>query len=241
MFWNKDKIPNLKEKEEDKDLFKLEAEEDFEEERPIVEESARKEEKIEIEKTKPKKVNYKKLNKFMNIILGIIIIIGVFIMIDVISVSRLGKGPYFALNVKNDNNGAVKVYYGIGYKVIKYKEINGRNDTVIGSWKMKINTIPKKVDMLDLALEFNNNFTTSLEQYMNEYLRVTGEVYSIKGNTLTLIYKDEEEKYTTKLICNVLNNGKNHEKEEMVTLVGTLYNYSKKKTLNLNMKNCYIK
>lgn len=236
MFWNKDRIPNSRENQEDEDFFKFE-EESFEEKSQQVEEPLKQEKE---EKTYHQRDNYKKLNKIVNIVLIVIMILGVCIMIDVISVTRFEKGPYFAIHTGKEKNGTINVYYGIGYKVIKYREIKGRNDTVIGPWSMKINTTPKKVEMLDLALEFNNNLPTALESYMSKYLKVTGEIKTIGENQLVLIYEDEDEKYTTQLTCQVLNSTKNYKKKDTITLVGTLYNYSSEKKVNLQMKNCYL-
>ena len=34
-------------------------------------------------------------------------------------------------------DGGTKEYYGLGYKVIKYNQIEGRRDTQIGLWNLK--------------------------------------------------------------------------------------------------------
>lgn len=289
MFWNKNRIPDLRlEKDEDKDLFTMEEEpeekienieeqieakirelesqnqeeadqeevdniEEINTDTETIDYEEEEEEQLEDEEETPKKKSIlskidfnnentvKLINKVLNILVVFVLILGILITTDVILVSRTGKGPYFALKTKTYEDGGTKEYYGIGYKVIKYNEEEGRKDTVLGSWSIKYDTTPLNVTVLDLALEFNNNFTKSLDTYMNKYLQVSGKIEKIEDGKITLIYKDEENKYTTKLICNTLNSTKKYKKNDTINLVGTLYNYSKDDILNLEMKNCYLK
>ena len=215
MFWNKDKIPNLKLEEEDQDLFKID-EEEIEEAvlEEISQEKSKLEEVEEIELEKKEQLpglhtenNIKKMNKILNLAMIIVIIFSTLIITDVILVSRIGKGPYFALKTKTYNDGGTKVYYGLGYK----------------------------------ALDFNNNLEEALSIYMNHYLKVSGKIEKIEKDQITLIYKDEEKKYMTRLICNILNNSSKYHENDSIELVGTLYNYTKENHLKLYMKNCYIK
>lgn len=251
MFWNKDKIPNLKLEEEDQDLFKIDDEKEIEE--AVLEEVNQERSKLgeveEIESEKKEQLktpelhtekNIQKINKILNFIIIIIIIFSTLVIVDVILVSRTGKGPYFAIKTKTYNDGGTKVYYGLGYKVIKYNQKDGRKDIVLGNWQLKYDTTPIKTTILDLALDFNNNLEKALSIYMNHYLKVTGKIEKIEKDQIILIYKDEEKKYMTRLICNILNNSSNYHENDSVELVGTLYNYSKENHLKLYMKNCYI-
>lgn len=250
MFWNKDKIPNLK-LDDDQDFFSMDEDsEEIEQKeiKPLLEEQGLEDkESEEIEEFNFRRLDInnkdhaKIINKGLNILIIITIIISILIITDIVLVSRAGKGPYFALNTKTYNDGGTKVYYGLGYKVIKYDQEEGRKDTVIGNWKIKYNTIPIKITILDLALEFNNDLEKSLDSYMNNYLQVSGKIQKIEKNEITITYKDEEKKYTTKLICNTLNHPNKYHKNDSIKLVGTLYNYSKEDSLKLHMKNCYIK
>ena len=249
MFWNKDKIPNLKLEEEDQDLFKID-EEEIEEAvlEEISQEKSKLEEVEEIELEKKEQLpglhtenNIKKMNKILNLAMIIVIIFSTLIITDVILVSRIGKGPYFALKTKTYNDGGTKVYYGLGYKVIKYDQKDGRKDIVLGNWQLKYDTTPIKTTILDLALDFNNNLEEALSIYMNHYLKVSGKIEKIEKDQITLIYKDEEKKYMTRLICNILNNSSKYHENDSIELLGTLYNYTKENHLKLYMKNCYIK
>lgn len=244
MFWNKDKIPNLKLEDEDQDFFSMD--EDIEEKEELkqlieVEENEKKEKfnfrKLDI----ANKDHIRKINKILNISLVIILIASILIITDVMLVSRTGKGPYFALKTKTYNDGGTKIYHGLGYKVIKYNQQEGRKDTVIGSWSIEYNTKQIKTTILDLALEFNNDLEKTIDTYMNNYIQISGKIEKISKDKVVLIYKDEEKKYTTKLSCNLLNSSNKYKKNDSIKLVGTLYNYSKEDELKLYMKNCYIK
>lgn len=64
-----------------------------------------------------------------NIIFIIIIALGIVIAIDVICVTKYDKGPYFAIRTKTYDDGGTEEFYGLGYKVIKYHQEQGRRDT----------------------------------------------------------------------------------------------------------------
>lgn len=252
MFWNKDKIPNLKTEEDDIDYFKMDdeqTEDEIIEEASIeeIEEEKKEEQEKEKEKFTWKNINFhdeqtiKLTNKVLNILLIIIIVVAALITTDVLLVSRKEIGPFFAIKTKTHNDGGTKEYYGLGYKVIKYNEEEGRKDIIIGPWSLEYDTTIEKTTILDLALDFTNNKESSLERYMNKYLQVSGTIDKIEPEKITLTYKDEENKYTTSITCNILNNTTKYKKKDNIKLVGTLYNYKENKTLTLYMKNCYIK
>jgi len=281
MFWNKNKIPDLKlEADEDRDIdyFTMEDEKESQEEKEeTIKEELHSEESTNLEQEEIKEAAFEEsddsiedeenndeeetqkktlvtriidiyneknitiINKILNILIITIVIISALIITDVVLVSRSGKGPYFALNTKTHKDGGTKEYYGLGYKVIKYNEEEGRKDTIIGNWSLNYDTTPLKITILDLALEFNNDIKSSLDAYMNKYLKVSGKISKIEEDKITLIYKDDEQKYTTKLTCNILNGSQKYKKNDSVTIVGTLYNYHKDNTLKLDMKNCYLK
>lgn len=254
MFWNKDEIPSYKVQKDDEDLFKVEEDEeeenlDNDEELEEVPEEVIFEEEEEEEKQRFsfKNIDFKdentikKLNKIANICLIIIVVLGVLISIDVFSLTRNGNGPFFAIKTKTYNDGGTKVYYGLGYKVIKYNVEEGRVGTVIGSWSLKYDKTPIKTTMLDLAIDFNNDFENSIDTYMDKYLRVRGTIKNIDQDNITLVYLDEDKKYTTELKCDTLNTKSKYKKGDTISLVGTLYNFDSNDKLLLYMKNCYLK
>ena len=230
MFWNKDNIPN------EDDLFTL----DDNKEAFIEEEKEIKSNYEEVILSGSESLKTKKINKILSLLLILTIIFSSMILIDVIATTRFNVGPFFAIRVKKHNDGGTKEYLGLGYKVIKYRENLGRYDLVVGNWSLQYNTTAIKTTNLDLAIEFNNDIKKATNKYLNKYLEVEGKVSSVNKDKITLKYNDEENKYTTIVKCNLLNN-KKLEKKDKVTIVGTLYDYDNNNNLVLKMKNCYIK
>lgn len=252
MFWNKNKIPNVavSDENDNNDLFGKDLEDYMELEKEDLAFTNQKEEDQFNEETKTEdeeeektsKININIINKIVNISLIIIIVIATFIFTDVIAVTRLDKGPFFAIKTKTYDDGGSREYYGLFYKVIKYKETNGRVDTVIGSWKIQYDNMAINTTILDLAIEFNNDFDKAFTTYMDKYLKVTGEISKIEGNTITLKYREEEaSKYNTTLKCTLLDSNTKHKVGDEVTILGILYNCNNKENLKLYMKNCSIK
>ena len=100
------------------------------------------------------------------------------ITIDIISVARYNKGPYFAIKTATLKDGGTKVYYGIGYKVIKYHQSQGRRDTELGSWSMPYNVEPTDVQALDLAIAYKNDALKTYQKYNKKFLRISGDFIS---------------------------------------------------------------
>jgi len=80
--------------------------------------------------------------------------ITIMISTDVICVSRFNVGPFFALPLHTYKDGGSRAYYGIGYKVIQYNQIQGRRDKELGFWNLKYNTNAINIKDLDLAIDF---------------------------------------------------------------------------------------
>ena len=79
----------------------------------------------------------KKLKKRFTIIMIVALVLGTLIFIDILVANYTSVGPFLAVKVNTYNDGGTKEYYGLGYKVIKYKVKDGRNTTVVGSWTLK--------------------------------------------------------------------------------------------------------
>ena len=106
-------------------------------------------------KKRKKKEKIKKAKdpkKIINIVFIILVIIMVMIATDVICVSRYNIGPFFAIRTSQYKDGGTKVYYGLGYKVIKYNQVQGRRDTKIGFWTMPYSVEPTTISTLDLEI-----------------------------------------------------------------------------------------
>ena len=175
----------------------------------------------------------KKSNKIINIIFIVIIILIIMVTADIILVSKYDKGPFFAIPIKTYDDGGTKEYYGLGYKVIKYRQLQGRRDKVIGTWKLKYNIEPTTVQAIDLAIEFTNDENAAYQKYFKQFIRVIGTLKDIDtyNNMIVIGYEDESGKYTIDIKCNMatdysyledLNLG------EEITVIGTVSKYKYK-------------
>ena len=171
----------------------------------------------------------------------------IMISVDVISVARYNKGPYFAIKTKTYKDGGTKEYYGIGYKVIKYNQIQGRRDIEIGLWNLPYNTEPTNLKDLDLAIEFTNNPTETYEKYYKEFVRIESTLYEVdeENNKIKIGYQDEGEKYTLDIICKMADKETNIselKEKEKITIIGTIKKFTQKDSENTNklyIDNCF--
>ena len=179
-----------------------------------------------------------------NIIFIIIIALGIVIAIDVICVTKYDKGPYFAIRTKTYDDGGTEEFYGLGYKVIKYHQEQGRRDTELGFWTMPYSVEPTEISALDLAIEFRNDPEKTANKYAGQFMRVTGRIYKIKDNELILRYKDPDDAYTLKIKCPMAEKTDLSDlKEDMeITVLGTIDNFTlatEKTSNSANMSNCF--
>lgn len=179
-----------------------------------------------------------------NIIFIIIIALGIVIAIDVICVTKYDKGPYFAIRTKTYDDGGTEEFYGLGYKVIKYHQEQGRRDTKLGFWTMPYSVEPTEISALDLAIEFRNDPEKTANKYAGQFMRVTGRIYKIKDNELILRYKDPDDAYTLKIKCPMAEKTDLSDlKEDMeITVLGTIDNFTlatEKTSNSSNMSNCF--
>lgn len=189
----------------------------------------------------------KKPIKILNIIFIIISIIIVIFGIDYICVENYNKGPFFAIPIHTYKDGGSKEYIGLGYKVIKYNQIQGRKDKVIGTWALKYNTTPLTVEDLDLSIEFNTNETKTYNKYNKKFLRVVSTLENIDtdNNLITIGYVDEGKKYSLDIVCQMADknsNISNLKVNSKITVIGTVsgYDYKTKNTVaTLYLSNCF--
>ena len=164
----------------------------------------------------------------MNIIFIIIIALGIMIIADVVCVIKYDKGPYFAIRTKVYDDGGTEVYYGLGYKVIKYNQKVGRRDTVTGSWGIKYNTNPETFTIRELAYSIINDNNN----HIGEFIRLTGTISSKnnKNNTVTLKFTDDiDGKYDLTVKANLLSkNIKKLNKNAPISLIGVIKSYDNK-------------
>lgn len=202
------------------------------------------EEPEEVEVKEKKTPNYKKI---INICFAIIMAILIMVAIDVISVGRYNRGPYFAVQTKEYDDGGTKEYVGLGYKVIDYNQMNGRQDKVIGSFSLEYNTDVLEVKDIDLAIEFTANEEKAYRNYYKNFVRIESKLKSMDfdNNTIVFGYVDEGGKYSLEMTCNMAS-----EKEELVNIdvdqevyvTGTITNYkfkTDKTTGKLILSDCF--
>lgn len=219
----------LEEEYDNDDLDEYEIENDFEEE---------KKEDYE-EYLEPNKKTI--LNKIMNIIFILLFVLFALAIIDIICVTKFEKGPFFAIPIHTYDDGGTKEYYGLGYKVIKYNQTQGRRDTELGTWSLKYDVDPEYVEMIDLAIDFQNDPEITFDSYYKKLLVVTGNLKKINKdkNEITLEYLDEDGKYTTELICKMET-----EKDKLdllepnyeTSVMGTMMDYHDK---TVYLENCF--
>lgn len=179
--------------------------------------------------------------KVLNFFL-ILVMAGAFLVVfDVVMVTKFNVGPIFAIKVKTYNDGGTKEYAGIFYKVIKYKQTNGRRDMVLGSYKLSYAGEVYKKSVLDLAILYRDDFT-NFSLLEGKYVVVTGKVLSVskEKQVVKLIYEDSDNKYQT-IVTFKMDKEANYDglkKGNTVKLAGVLDDYSdNKQGININMIN----
>ena len=176
----------------------------------------------------------KKLKKRFTIIMIVALVLGTLIFIDILVANYTSVGPFLAVKVKTHNDGGTKEYYGLGYKVIKYKVEDGRNTTVVGSWTLKYDPTSKASTVEELGISFRNNTKEALKNSYKQFFIVTGKIDSIDktNKKVVLIYEDKDGgNYTTKAEFYLKNISKlkNYSKGDTITISGTFTKYTPKK------------
>lgn len=196
-------------------------------------------------------LSHEKTNRFMkifNIVFVLALVIMVIISIDVICVAKYNVGPFFAIKTSTYKDGGTKVYYGLGYKVIKYNQLEGRRDTQIGFWSLPYITTPTEIQDIDLAIEFQNKPEATGKKYYKQYLKISSTIKSIdkENNELTLEYTDPDGKYTLQIICPLASEKDaiiDYTEQEEVIVKGTVYKFSLKDDNQPNtayLSDCFV-
>ena len=190
----------------------------------------------------------KKLKKRFTIIMIVALVLGILIFIDILVANYTSVGPFLAVKVKTHNDGGTKEYYGLGYKVIKYRVKDGRNTTVVGSWTLKYDPTTKATTVEELGISFRNNSKEALKNSYKQFFIVTGKIDSIDktNKKVVLIYEDKDGgNYTTKAEFYLKNISKlkNYSKGDTITISGTFTKYTPKKkkiVRTITFNNCSI-
>lgn len=70
--------------------------------------------------------------KFRGFLLGLLLYVSL-IFTDY-SLAQVDKEPIFAIKTVTYKDGGTQEYMGLGYKIIRYSILEGRQDTVFGTW-----------------------------------------------------------------------------------------------------------
>lgn len=201
-------------------------------------------------KTKSKKnvVNKEKLKKIIGTILIIIFALAFLSLVDIALVVKGGTGPIFAIKTHEYENGS-KEYYGLFYKVIKYQEEGGRYDTVLGSWGLKYEDTPIKIELFDFAVEYVDNNKNTYDAFLNKYVLLTEKLSLVdnKNKILRFEYVDSSSKYDFAMDVYLKDNNidlSNYNVGDTITVVGVIKGFKDKDKTNPNrilIKNAFIK
>ena len=242
---NRKEIKRVKPEELYTEVDEYTTEEDYTVEDYNEEEKDYIEEEKESKERKPRRTN--KIGIISDIIFIIIMIALILITVDVIAVGKYETGPYFAIPVKTYKDGGSKAYYGLGYKVIKYNQVQGRRDMEIGTWALKYDTNPITVQDLDLTIEFEGNQVATYKKYYKKFVRIISTLHEVdeESRQIKLGYIDEDGKYSMDIVCNMVSDQDNlssFEEDKEITIIGTVTNYEgRTDTANnrLTVSNCF--
>jgi len=205
--------------------------------------------KKKIKKIKKEEIEEKKTKKIINLILGVVLAVLVLVFVDLFCIIKLNVGPFLAIRTSVLEDGGSKIYYGLGYKVIKYNQTGGKHGTKVGFYTMPYSTTATEITMLDLALEYGNDARKTYRKYYDQYLKVTGVIESVdnQNKVIVLRYSDNDEKgkYTLDVVVNTdLSDVSVYSKGQVISFRGSLIDYKEKDKDNavnqLIFRNGYI-
>ena len=174
----------------------------------------------------------KKIKKISTIVMIVVFVLGGLIALDIILVTKANVGPFLAIRTKVYDDGGTEEFYGIGYKVIKYHQEEGRQDTVLGSWGLKYSVTPITISCEDLAFELRNN-SSAYQNYQGQYMQIRGEIFRIDEDEslIVLQYLDiagGEYSLDVEFSMDESVDLSDYEEGDSITLVGTVYDYQGK-------------
>ena len=188
-----------------------------------------------------------KLGLIIGIIIVLILVPTIMIVTDVIRVTKHQKTPVFAINTKIYKDGGSKEYTGLGYKVIKYNQKQGRKDIVIGTWGLKYSNKVLATEAIDLAIEFTDKPGAAYKKYKGKFMSISGVLtnVSLNENSITISYIDEDGKYNFDIVCDMASDKeklKEFETSIRINAMGTVsgFDYVTPDTnATLHLKDCF--
>ena len=208
---------------------------------------------------KEKEKKEKKTKKFSlkKILLFLFLILLLLIAVDIVSVTKFDKGPFFAIPNKKTNNENNE-YYGLGYKVTKYSKKIGKKQRKIEFWwnLIKLPQLSQKKIQIkdsDLLKEILKDEKKTYSKYKNKSVKIASKLFEIdpESHKITAKYTDKNEESELYIICTMKkeNNQKvinNLEAEKDIKMTGNIKNIKTKikddkKKANVYLKNCSSK
>lgn len=183
-----------------------------------------------------------KFSRIINIFTAIVLTALILVLTDILLVTYCDIGPFLAIPLHKYDDGGTKEYYGLGYKVIKYHQLQGRRDKEIGPWSLKYRVSPIYVSSLDLAIDFLDKNEEALDYYSNELLVVDGEITEFDNKKIVVSYIDENDKYNLDVICYLEDEININELSANATIkvMGKMTKYEKKNKQIIYMQHCFI-
>ena len=199
------------------------------------------------EEPKREKNRYKLYKTIINVVFGIIVVLLMLTVVDVISVGKYNNGPFFAIPVKTYKDGGTKEYYGFGYKVIKYNQLQGRRDKALGFWNLKYDTNPMTLQDVDLAIDLTENEENFTKNYYKKFVRILSNLYKVDDDSdqILLGYHDEDGKYSLDIVCFMSKDQtdlSDFEVDKDIAIIGTITDYkgaTDKKNRRVYVSDCF--
>lgn len=193
-------------------------------------------------------INSSTINRIINISFIVVVVLIMMITVDIVAVAKYETGPFFAFHTKTYKDGGTKVFTGLGYKVIKYNQLEGRKGITIGFWTMPYQVEPTSIDILDLAIEFEKDKEKTANKFYKQYLKVTGEIKSIDQDNkkVVLEYTDTDGKYTLQVVAKltdevIISSLKEKDQVEVYGIAKKFSVKTKKKSNRVELVDCFVK
>ena len=173
------------------------------------------------------------------IIFFIITLIILLTVIDLIRIISFDKKPFFAIPVATYEDGGTKEYYGLGYKVIAYHQIQGRRDQEIGLWNLQYNTTAMTLKDSELAKEIMED--NKYHSYQNKFVRISSLLQENNPEKRELLLREKNAMNPLNIICKVVPDQptlENYIVGKKITILGTIKNYDKNKG-TITIENCF--
>lgn len=95
----------------------------------------------------------KKIVKIIEVIIGIIILLGIIFFVIDYNRAKNNEQPMFCIQIDEVNDGGTKIYLGLGYKVIDFNTLSGFDDVKIGTLLINYDDFNEEKQVYDEEFE----------------------------------------------------------------------------------------